>query len=211
MKKVLFFVFCLSLMMLVSCEPTTATDSAITNSGIYISGDNNNLDIDIIIEAPEPVEEEEPEEVEIPEVGTPDIDLPDTDINNSIYGGGFDLSTSGASKDLEKHAALREERGIQRISTHYQEAFGLSIDVSNRNAGLIYEYLNTQNKRSLTANDVNTLVGGVLGTDYDALAGAIIDRMTGDESNYKSIIERAAEIQEVSPEHMQKIMEIFTN
>jgi len=208
MLRVLFFVCCL--LMLVACEPTTATDSAITNSGIYISGDNNNLDIDIIIEAPEPVVEEEPE-VETPEIETPDLDLPDTDINNSIYGGGFDLSTSGASKDLEKHAALREERGIQKISAHYQESFGLSVEVSNKNAGLVYDYMNTKNKRSLTANDVNTLVGGVLGVGYDELESAVFDKMSGDESNYNSIIERAAEIQEISPEHMQKIMETFTN
>lgn len=113
--------------------------------------------------------------------------------------------TSASSKDLQKVAALKQELSIQKSAKNLKAQFGLSDDRSREVARLAVQLANTD-KKSMTDKDYDGFSKELLGTTIGKFQSAMKAAKEGNASSMNSIIDSAAKINGVGPEHMNQIM-----
>ncbi|MBF0299392.1 MAG: hypothetical protein HQK51_11770 [Oligoflexia bacterium] len=111
-------------------------------------------------------------------------------------------------KDLEKAGALFEDMQIESGSEYLVQNYGLSEERAKEVAKLSYSWKKVSQKRSMTDKDAEIFSKKVLGVDVKFAEEAIKKSLfTADKSDYNNLIEKAAKINGVSPEHMNKIID----
>ena len=113
---------------------------------------------------------------------------------------------SGFRKDLEKIGANLESLDNQDLSLNLEENYGLSEERAQSVAKITSSFQKIQNKRALTAKEMNIYTQKVLGVDYTAGKKALESHIQGDSSEMDELMERAADLNGTSPEAVQELM-----
>lgn len=113
--------------------------------------------------------------------------------------------TSASSKDLQKVAAIKQELSVQKSAKNLKAQFGLSDDRSREVARLAVQLSNTD-KKSMTDKDYDGFSKELLGTTIGKFQTAMKAAKEGNAADMNSIIDGAAKLNGVGPEHMNQIM-----
>lgn len=109
-------------------------------------------------------------------------------------------------KDLEKMAAEMEGQEVSEVAENLVAKFGLSEERAQEVAKLQNAYGQISNKRSLTKKDQDMLTKQLVGTDYASAQTALEDHISGDSEKMEELLEKAAELNGTTPEHMTEIL-----
>ena len=109
-------------------------------------------------------------------------------------------------KDLEKIAAEMEGAEVSEISEKLVAKFGLSEERATEVAKIQNAYDKISSKRSLTKRDQDTLTKELVGTDYASAQAALENHLNGDSDKMEELLDKAAEINGTTPEHMTEIL-----
>lgn len=109
-------------------------------------------------------------------------------------------------KDLEKIGAFLEQDDINKVADHLGQKFGLSEERSRSVAKLLGNFSKLSEQRSMTPADYDYLTKNLLGSDFSAFQEAQNQAINGNNEHMDDLIERAASLNQISPEHMQKII-----
>ncbi len=113
--------------------------------------------------------------------------------------------TSASSKDLQKLAAVKQEIAIQKSAKGLKAEFGLS-DTRSREVARLAVQLAGANKKSMTDKDYDAFSKELLGTSIGKFQSAMKAAKEGNTKSMNSIIDTAAKVNGVGPEHMNQIM-----
>lgn len=133
----------------------------------------------------------------------------------SFGGNDFDAGTvvfeqsEIAQKDLEKIGGVLEQRKINQLSKTFVERFGLSEARGMEIAKVTYAFNQIQNQRAVTEADANEFTLEVLGVEMSKMNKAIQESLEGNDSGLDSLIKKAADQNEISPEHMREIINLM--
>ena len=119
--------------------------------------------------------------------------------------------TSASTKDLEKVAAFAEASAIAKTSEKLASQFGLSDERSLQVAKLVNNFSKISKNRAVTAADADSFSKELLGTDYAAFVNALNASQEGNSSMLNNLMEKAAQTNGVSPEHMEQIVSEMIN
>lgn len=103
-------------------------------------------------------------------------------------------------KDLERMGANREGSQIDELRDHLVEDFGLSEQRSHEVARVLHSFNQVQEKRVLTNKERNILSKKLFGTDFIKGKQALENHIQGDSSSYEDLLQKAAELNGISPE-----------
>ncbi len=109
-------------------------------------------------------------------------------------------------KDLEKIAAKMEGQEVSKAADSLVAKFGLSQERAIEVAKLQNAYNKISSKRSLTQKDQDTLTKQLVGTNYASARAALEDHLNGDSVKMEELLDKAAEINGTTPEHMTEIL-----
>jgi hypothetical protein len=109
-------------------------------------------------------------------------------------------------KDLEGMGAKDEGADIERLQEMVSFNYGLSEERSYEVSRIINSYEKVKNKRSLTERDRNTFSKSLFGIDYASGKKAIKSHIEGDEDALNDVLERAADLNGISPEDVQEMV-----
>lgn len=113
--------------------------------------------------------------------------------------------TSITNKDTLKKAAIVEQYLVVEMAKQVQGKFGLSTDRSLKVAKAANHFRKYSTHRALTAEDTNAYASEIIGSDFKTITSAYEKGMKGDLSSFTSVMEKAAEKNETSPEKMAQI------
>ena len=116
---------------------------------------------------------------------------------------------SSSEKDLEKLGHSIESNLNDNLANHFVENFGLTEERAQSVAKITASFQKIQNKRSLTAKEMNIYSQKVFGITYVAGRKALEKHIQGDSSEMEALFERAAEINGTSPEAVQDLVGEF--
>lgn len=123
------------------------------------------------------------------------------------YQGEFVFEENGeGSKDLEKVSALMESYKVERMGSAMASEFGLSEERGIEIAKMATQMQKLLKKRALTEADANVFSKELFGVDMAKAQNAIVKKMAGDDSEFDQLLDQAAAANEISPEHMNKII-----
>jgi flagellar biosynthesis/type III secretory pathway protein FliH len=114
--------------------------------------------------------------------------------------------TSVTNKDTLKRAAVVEQYLVVEMAKQVKGKFGLSAERSLKVAKASNHFRKYSSKRALTAEDTNAYASEIMGADFDSIAKAYEAGMKGDFGAFNSVMEKAAEKNETSPEKMAQIV-----
>lgn len=114
--------------------------------------------------------------------------------------------TSQTNKDTLKRAAVVEQYLVVEMAKQIKGKFGLSADRSLKVAKAANHFRKYATKRALTAEDTNAYAEEMIGANFSELSKAYESSMKGDLSSFQSVMEKAAEKNQVSPEKMTEIV-----
>ncbi len=114
--------------------------------------------------------------------------------------------TQGAPKDRLKLAAADGQRMLENASTALSAQFGLSQERSFEVAKLAVIWRKTPKERK-TAADYDRMATQVVGHSVTDIQSAVVKKLGGQGSELNQIIEDAADLNGVTPEHMNIIMD----
>ncbi|MES2964905.1 MAG: hypothetical protein V4760_13525 [Bdellovibrionota bacterium] len=113
------------------------------------------------------------------------------------------------SKDLAKVAAFKQEVRVQKSAKKIQADFGLSEERSREVAKLAVQLADAP-KSSMTTNDYDNFSKELLGSSISQFNQAMKKSAEGDTSALNGLLDKAAKVNGVGPEHMNKIVgELF--
>ena len=117
----------------------------------------------------------------------------------------FEEVMSG-KKDLEKLGSEFEAMENTDIQDHLSANFGMSDDRAHKIAKIVGSYKRIQNKRALTEREMNTFSKQVFGFNYNKGMDAVSKHIQGDSSEMDTLIDQAAEKNEMSPEAIKELV-----
>ena len=112
-------------------------------------------------------------------------------------------------KDLEKIGQKAEEYSNQNLVDYFSYEFGLSESRSQEVAKLLKSYNRLKETRSLTEADQDIFSKKVIGFDSKRVNKAFKNYYEGEREGLNEMIEKAAYLNETTPEHMESILENF--
>lgn len=115
----------------------------------------------------------------------------------------YDSDGTSTPKDLTKLSAEKQMHIVQLGAEKLQTKLGLSADRSMQLAKLALQMAKTP-KSSLTKADYNSFAKEILGSSADDIAAA-----QGDSAKMDQLIDRAAAVNGIGPEHARQIMNLF--
>ena len=127
-------------------------------------------------------------------------------ITSGPLAGSFLEESSTSKKDLESLGANKESLGDEELIYNLEENYGLSEERAQSVAKITSSFQKIQNKRALTAKEMNIYTQKVLGVDYTASKKALEKHIQGDSSEMEALMERAAELNNTSPEAVQDLV-----
>lgn len=117
---------------------------------------------------------------------------------------------SPTSKDLAKVAAFKQEVRVQKSAKKIQADFGLSENRSREVAKLAVQLADAP-KSSMTNSDYDNFSKELLGSSITQFNSAMKKSAEGDASALNNLLDKAAQVNGVGPEHMNKIVSgLFT-
>lgn len=123
----------------------------------------------------------------------------------------FEIGTKEDSKDLEKIGGLIEQAQVNDIATQLEKSFGLSEGRAMKVGKMLKNFQDVTNKRGMTNEDLSLLGKEILGTDINKLKAAYKKSIEGEKEDMDKLIEQAAELNEIDPEHMSALMNQYLN
>lgn len=121
------------------------------------------------------------------------------------YTGTFFEEHSATSKDLEKMAALKQELLVKKSADKVAASFGLSAERSREVARLAVQ-LKQSPKASMTDADYDQFSKEILGSSLSDVKAAASAQAAGNNAAMEAVLDKAAEVNGVGPEHMNKII-----
>ena len=120
-----------------------------------------------------------------------------TDSQGNLY-----ESTVATAKDLEKMGGMAQSFKVLKDAEFYAAQYGLSESRSIEVAKMVSAFKQVSGSRSLTDADAESFSQELLGVSF----GEVKSALTGTASNLDALIEKAAEKNDISPEHMSEII-----
>lgn len=114
--------------------------------------------------------------------------------------------TSGNSKDLEKAGAFIEDYKNEMVAEAIGYEFGFSEERSYKVAKLVSSWNKISSKRDMTRADMDMFTHELLGVDSREVESSIKGAITGDNSGIEELTNVAADVNDISPEHMSEII-----
>ncbi len=115
-------------------------------------------------------------------------------------------STAGMTVDTKKKKAILNKYIVGAMKNQLVAKFGLSEKRSHQIAKLANHMIKVSNSGEMNMGTVNTFSKRVLGADFQQMQNAFKSSLTGDSKDLDAIVEKASEINEITPDHTQKIM-----
>lgn len=113
-----------------------------------------------------------------------------------------------SQKDLAKLTAQQQAVVVERSAEKLQANLGLSAERSTQLAKLAIQMGKTP-KSSLTDRDMDNFSTAILGSTSAELKSAFIRNAAGDSSKLDQLIDRAAAVNGIGPEHAREIMKMM--
>ena len=113
--------------------------------------------------------------------------------------------TAGSSKDLAKITAMKEAVTIAREAELLSSEFGLSLNRGKEIANLKAHWKKAS-KKAMTASEVDAFSTELLGFSLSSGIKAYKASMDGDSSQIEDLIDDAAAVNGITPEHATKLM-----
>ncbi len=123
------------------------------------------------------------------------------DRNTNLY---FEKAAA-TPKDLAKMAALTEGIKLSKTAEFLSAEFGLSLDRSLEIAKLSQAWKKAS-KKGMTDFEADSFSTEMLGFSITAGKKAMSNSMAGDHQGLNELIIKASEVNNISPEHVQKLM-----
>ncbi len=128
------------------------------------------------------------------------------------YAGEFVFEqTEATMKDLEKAGALKEAWKTAKVSELLSAKYGLSEERSEKVAKMMSQWEKLSKQRQMTDADANVFSKEVLGVDITAAKDAFEGSAAGDNASLNNLIEKAAEVNGITPEHMNGLVSEMIN
>ncbi|MDH5580543.1 MAG: hypothetical protein OEY33_01430 [Bdellovibrionales bacterium] len=127
---------------------------------------------------------------------------------NGYYTDGTNLyeTHNASSKDLEQLAAFGEKLKKEHMVEFYALELGLNDQRAQAMASLTTAWEKARSKREMTAQDLNAFSKKAFGLPYKNLESAMVKYQEGQMDELNTVIEKAADFNEISPEHMRSIV-----
>jgi len=124
------------------------------------------------------------------------------------YGAGFRFENSASqSRDLDTRAALLEEIGTKGLAAKLQSDYSLSVERSEKLAGLAMKRMKLESQRALTDAEKNTFAMEALGVSMAQVERSLKERALGNHSAYELLLKEAAQVNQTSPEMMGRFFD----
>ena len=123
------------------------------------------------------------------------------DIDGNLYD-----EKSGSNKDLEKVAAQMEKLQVEAVGEGIAAKFGLSVERGQDMARIAQNWKKASATRAMTDADSDALSNELFGFDLSAGLKAIEELKSGDGESLNNLIEKAAEVNGVTPEHLNEVL-----
>ncbi len=129
-------------------------------------------------------------------------------VGNGYYSDGSYLyeSKESSAKDLEVMASVDEKLKRDHLVEFYSLEFGLSDERAQSMASLTQAWNDVRNNRALTAKDLEVFSKKAFGVSYESIESALSAHNEGTSAPLYNLIEKAADFNEISPEHMSTIV-----
>ncbi len=114
-------------------------------------------------------------------------------------------ATESSPRDLEKAAAFIEEMKVHTMSTNLSAEFGLSEERSLRVAKLASQWERLSKSRAMTAADSDVMAKEIIGTNLREMDEAYMEMIQGNGAHFDTLMTRAAQVNDVSPEQFNQI------
>ena len=136
-----------------------------------------------------------------------------TAYNNDFFGtyaGEFVFEqTETTIKDLEKAGAIKEAYKTAKVSELLSAKYGLSEERSEKVAKMMSQWEKLSKQRQMTDADANVFSKEVLGVDIASAQAALGGQNSDGGLTLDSLIEKAAEVNGITPEHMNGLVSEF--
>lgn len=127
--------------------------------------------------------------------------------NTWFTGGGFTFEeNSTASMDLEKVLGLEETQTKEAISNNLSAKYGLSEDRSLEIATMYTQFNQLGSMRELSEAEKKEFEVGTFGSTIEEFEDAFKDQIGGNNSKISTLVEKAAELNGLSPENTNQII-----
>lgn len=114
--------------------------------------------------------------------------------------------TEATSKDLEKVGAFIQDYKNELVADAIGAEFGLSEERSYDVARLVTNWQRLESKREMTKSDMNLFTNELFGSDFSDVENSLKEYLSGSEESLDKLTEKAASINDISPEHMSEII-----
>lgn len=126
------------------------------------------------------------------------------------HGGGFIFNnTGGSSKDLETYGASREDQAAALLSEKITSDFALSESRADELAKMVVRYKKLENTRELTAKEKDKFALDALGVSMTQMENAIVSKAQGSDKQYQQMLEKAAQVNNTSPETIGRFFDLI--
>ncbi|RLA64367.1 MAG: hypothetical protein DRQ88_04020 [Epsilonproteobacteria bacterium] len=134
-----------------------------------------------------------------------------TDLDTQRLADAFPFSMAVVSiKDLEKIGAAREDIDSNKYATFLAESYGLSESRAQTISKYLLSYRKLASMRDLTAKEKDLLSHEILGFGFKKGKDALETHLQGDQNSLDDLILKAADKNEISPEHVKELFgELF--
>lgn len=126
------------------------------------------------------------------------------DANGFLY-----EETFSSSKDLEKISAFIQNYNITKVGSAIAANYGLSEDRGISLAKTISYWNSIKAKREITNKDADYFFQEIAGLNFNELKNAFDAKIKGDSKKYNVLLDEAASLNQISPEHMNEIIDLF--
>jgi flagellar biosynthesis/type III secretory pathway protein FliH len=114
--------------------------------------------------------------------------------------------TSLTNKDTLKRLAVTEQYLVLEMAKQVKGKFGLSVERSLKVAKAANHFRKQSSKRALTSEDTNAYASEVIGSNFAQITKAYEATLQGDVNAFQSVLKRAAEKNQTSPENISIIL-----
>lgn len=113
--------------------------------------------------------------------------------------------TASSAKDLAKVVAIKEAAELQKSAEFLSSEFGLSLSRGKELAGLKAHWKKSS-KKGMTNSEIDAFSTELLGFSLTSGMEALRASQDGDESQVESLVEQAATVNGITPEHASQLM-----
>lgn len=110
-----------------------------------------------------------------------------------------------STKDLAKMVAIKEAAELQKSAEFLSSEFGLSLNRGKELAGLKAHWKKSS-KKGMTTSEIDAFSTELLGFSLTSGIDAYNASTNGDESQVETLVEQAAAVNGITPEHASKLM-----